>query len=253
MGIDWFFYYIIYAFLGYICEVIYVSTLKRKLTNRGYLYGPICPIYGYGAILVIGSLQWFYNNGMWYLVLISGCLLTTTLEYLTSVVMEYLFHMRWWDYSERKFNIKGRVCLRNSLMFTALVMIVMYLIHPLILNLLALINKDVKIVLFVILLSSTIIDTVFSTLRHIKATKIVDKIRLAISDKGSLPTKEQIIEGINNTKFVKFIKKYTTNYEMVVKNSDKTRIKLKDYIQTLRYKHNDEIKEEISTKDIEEK
>ena len=103
--------FFIYAFLGYICEVIYCSIGQRKLVNRGYLYGPICPIYGYGAVLVIFAMTPIKNLGTWYfpLVFLAGTVLVTVLEYLTSYVMEKLFHMRWWDYSRYKFQINGLV------------------------------------------------------------------------------------------------------------------------------------------------
>lgn len=245
---DWFFYYIIYAFLGYICEVVYVSVLRRKLTNRGYLYGPICPIYGYGAILVIACLKPLYDANLWYLVLILGFLLTTALEYLTSVALEYLFHMRWWDYSSRKFNIKGRVCLLNSTLFCLLVMAVMYLIHPQVLKLLGLItNQTTRVILFYVLLATTIIDTFFSTLRHLRATKIIDKIKAVLAKKPNASTK-RIGEYLNNNKIVNLFKKYTSNYEMLIKaNKGKGRIKLKEYLST--FKDQDEKTLEEKDKD----
>ncbi|UKI48764.1 MAG: putative ABC transporter permease [Clostridium sp.] len=101
-------YFFTYAFIGYVCEVIYCSIPKKKFVNRGYLYAPICPIYGYGAVIVILCFDWLTKYPWGFvLVAIGGMLLTSLLEYLTSFVMEKIFHMRWWDYSNHKFNIKG--------------------------------------------------------------------------------------------------------------------------------------------------
>lgn len=168
------FCFFIYAFLGYICEVIYCSIGQKKLVNRGYLYMPICPIYGYGAVLILLAMTPIAH--MWYLVLILGIVLTSGLEYLTSYVMELLFHMRWWDYSKRKFNINGRICLRNSLMFGALVMVVIYGIQPNLVRLLDLMSVPVLWTIDGILLAAMGIDTVFSTIKNINIAKVVAKI-----------------------------------------------------------------------------
>lgn len=168
------FCFFVYAFLGYICEVAYCSICQRKLVNRGYLYMPICPIYGCGAILILLSMLPLAN--MWYLVLILGILLTSGLEYLTSYVMELIFHMRWWDYSKRKFNINGRVCLRNSLMFGALVMLVIYGLHPLMIKLMDVMEILSIRIIISILLTGLIIDFIFSTIKNINIAKVVAKI-----------------------------------------------------------------------------
>lgn len=227
---DWFFYYIIYSFLGYICEVVYVSTLRHKLTNRGYLFGPICPIYGYGALIVIAMLYPLYDY--WYLVFFLGILLTSSLEYVTSFVLETFFHMRWWDYSDKKLNIKGRVCIRNSLLFGLLVMAVIYFLHPIVLKILGYITDDItKWILFCVLLVINIVDTILSTIRHMKAASIVDKIKSILADKINLPTKEKFIEYINNTKIVMFFKKYNNRYNMLVSpEKGKDRVSLKDFV-----------------------
>ena len=124
----WFIYFIIYAFSGYLCEVIYVFICTKKITNRGYLYGPLVPIYGFGAILILLPLS--YIKDYYVLVFLLGILITSSLEYLVSLFMELIFHMRWWDYSDKFLNINGRICLRNSLMFGILVVVVLYGIHP---------------------------------------------------------------------------------------------------------------------------
>lgn len=168
--------FFIYAFLGYVCEVIYCSIGQKKLVNRGYLYLPICPIYGFGAILIL-SLMWPIRE-MWYLVFFLGIFLTTTLEYLTSYVMELFFHMRWWDYSKRKWNINGRVCLRNSLLFGGLVMLVVYGIQPI---LFSWINKMSVLSLRIcngVLLFFFLIDFIFSTIKNINIAKVVSKLVL---------------------------------------------------------------------------
>ena len=124
--------FFIYSFLGWVCECIYCSIAQRKIINRGFLAGPYCPIYGFGAVFVLVLLQPFMDNPL--IVFLLGVLITSTLEYITSVVMEKIFHTRWWDYSHYKYNINGRVCLLNSFLFGVMSLFVVYIVHPPILH-----------------------------------------------------------------------------------------------------------------------
>lgn len=123
-----FVYFLIYSFLGFLIETSYVFLMDGKLVERGFLFGPVIPIYGFGAMAIISALNSYKNNI--FLIFILGVLLTSTLEYVTSYVMEKMFDMRWWDYTKQKFNIKGRICLRNSLMFGFLSVLLIQFIHP---------------------------------------------------------------------------------------------------------------------------
>lgn len=129
-------YFFIYSFLGWLCECIYCGIPAGHFINRGFLEGPYCPIYGFGALIVLYVLAPFSDQ--WVLLFLAGMILTSILEYLTSYVMEKLFHSKWWDYSQRRFNIHGRVCLRNSLMFGVMGIVVVGFVHPVII---AFLNK----------------------------------------------------------------------------------------------------------------
>lgn len=118
----------LYSFLGWVCESIYCSIGERKLINRGFLNGPVCPVYGFGAVIVVKLLTPFENNLV--LLFLTGMAATSVLEYITGFLLETLFHTKWWDYSGRKCNIHGRVCLRNSLLFGGLSVIAMKLVNP---------------------------------------------------------------------------------------------------------------------------
>ncbi len=202
--ISYFLLFIIYAFLGYICEVIYVFILTKKITNRGYLYGPLVPIYAFGAFLIILPLNEFnigsFIMDKWYLVILYGFLSTTLLEYLTSFIMEKIFHMRWWDYSDKFLNINGRVCLRNSLLFTILVVLVVYVLNPFLNNIVSYImNIEIlAYILFFVILATLITDIIFSTIKHINISKIIIKLN-EMKDKA-LEKKEEINAYFNNIK-----------------------------------------------------
>ena len=123
-----FLYFFIYSVLGWIVETLYCRVKGGKWTNRGFLFGPYCPIYGFGALIVIYFLNYFTASPI--KVFFYGMIFTTALEYLTSFLLEKMFNAKWWDYSSMKFNINGRVCLLNSLEFATLGMLLTYIIHP---------------------------------------------------------------------------------------------------------------------------
>ena len=110
---EYFLYFIIYSFLGWTMEVICKLVELKKFVNRGFLIGPICPIYGYGVlaiVLIIGSFK-----GDLLAVFLKSILVCSILEYLTSYLMEKIFKARWWDYSNKKFNLNGRICLETKI------------------------------------------------------------------------------------------------------------------------------------------
>lgn len=123
----WFLWLMIYSIIGWVYESTICSIGQRKLINRGFLNGPYCPIYGTGAVLVLLVLGRIQNP---VLLFFAGAVLTCSLEYLTSWLMEKLFHARWWDYSKRKFNIGGRVCLIGAIVFGAFSVVLILVLHP---------------------------------------------------------------------------------------------------------------------------
>ena len=124
-----FLYFIIASFLGYTMEVVKCSINTKKLVNRGFLFGPICPIYGVGFVLITWLLSKYQNDII--ILFLMGALITSAVEYYTSYVLELIFHNRWWDYSYRKDNINGRICLKNSILFGIGSVLIIRLINPL--------------------------------------------------------------------------------------------------------------------------
>ena len=182
-----FLYFLIYSILGWICEVIYCYIYDRKLTNRGFLDGPYCPIYGAGGIIVVYFLLPIKQFPI--LVFLLGMILTSILEYITSFVMEKLFDTRWWDYSNHKFNINGRVCLLNSTLFGILSLAVMYLVHPFVLNLIMMIpNNAIPIIATVLLViftadsAKTIFVLINLKQRLLKLKQLKEELDMKLSD-----------------------------------------------------------------------
>ena len=117
-----------FSFLGWLMEVMVVIFKERKIVNRGFLIGPCCPIYGFGGLIMTLLLQNIKNNPI--ILFLLSLLICSVLEYGTSYVMEKLFHARWWDYSNRKFNINGRICLTNMIAFGLLGCLIIYILDP---------------------------------------------------------------------------------------------------------------------------
>lgn len=123
-----FLYLFIYSVIGWICEVIFCKIVHGNWTNRGFLSGPYCPIYGFGALFILLLLKPFIQNP--FLIFILSILITTTLEYITSFAMEKIFNAKWWDYSNEPLNINGRVCIGTAIPFGILGLILIYFVHP---------------------------------------------------------------------------------------------------------------------------
>ncbi len=124
-----FFLLMVYSLIGWCGEMLYCSACQRRLCEkRGFLNGPLCPIYGHGALIVLFCLDGGCHSPI--LTFLLGGILTTMLEYLTSYAMEKLFHMRWWDYSQFKLQINGRVCLLNSTLFGLACVFLCHIANP---------------------------------------------------------------------------------------------------------------------------
>lgn len=123
-----FVYFVLYSFLGWVCETIYCSIDDKKFVNRGFLNGPFCPIYGTGALLVIDIFM-KYKDDLLVLFILS-VVITSIVEYITSYLLEKIFNLQLWDYSTYSFNLNGRVCLKNSFLFGVLAILAVEVIHP---------------------------------------------------------------------------------------------------------------------------
>jgi len=111
----WFLLFLIYSFIGWIIEMVIYLRRYKKVVDRGFLIGPYLPIYGIAVVLMIIFLRKYSDDIITLFCM--GAVLCSIVEYLTSYIMEKLFRARWWDYSDRRFNIEGRVCLKNSVLF----------------------------------------------------------------------------------------------------------------------------------------
>ena len=178
-GIDiriYFLLFMIYAILGWCMEVTCKLIQYKRFINRGFLIGPYCPIYGYGAILITFLLKKYTDDPI--ILFFMAIIICGTLEYLTSYFMEKIFKARWWDYSQKKFNINGRVCLNTIVPFGLLGLFIMYISNPFFISKIQQLPEMWLNILFWTLLIIYIIDNIVSgiVIRYVKKTeKIVGK------------------------------------------------------------------------------
>ena len=164
MVLDLFLYFIVYSFMGWVMETIFASINQRKFINRGFLIGPLTPIYGFGAILIIQSTRWIDNIliDSYISTLMSifiSTLLVTILEFITGFTLERVFSTKWWDYSKNALNLKGYICLKYSLLWGVLAFLLIQVIHPFIVRFIYLIPISVKGYIAALLLLCLLTDT----------------------------------------------------------------------------------------------
>lgn len=153
--------FLVYSFVGWVMETCYCWICTKKFVNRGFLIGPVVPIYGTGGVLVYVLLKRYLDMPL--VLFIMSIIICSLLEYFTSYYMEKLFKTRWWDYSNRKFNINGRVCLFNMICFGILSLVIMYGVNPFLLDTIHKIDPMVLKTVVSILMTIFLIDLGVST------------------------------------------------------------------------------------------
>lgn len=171
---EYLWYFFAYAFLGWCSEVVFAALKSGRFVNRGFLSGPICPIYGFGIVGVLlctaplqGNLLWLY---------LGSVVLTTLLELVTGFAMEKLFHQRWWDYSKMPLNIGGYVCLPFSLIWGIACVLIVKGLHPIVSGLVAMITEPWSSVLLGAFTALFILDVCVAAAKAFKLDRRLSQI-----------------------------------------------------------------------------
>ena len=175
-------YFLIYSCMGWCLEVIYAAATTGQLVNRGFLNGPVCPIYGFGMIIVLFVLTPLQHSIL--LLYIGGVILPSALELVGGWALYKLYHTRWWDYSDFPFNIGGYICLEFCLLWGVGTLVVMRIVHPVVADLVALIPPFVGVILMCFLYAVYAVDVVATA---IAASALAD----------TLDTMEQLGDSIH--------------------------------------------------------
>ena len=202
----------LYSFLGWLMETTLVSLQSKKFINRGFFMGPYCPIYGTGGVLLLVLSP--YKDSP-FLVFILSIVICSIIEYLTSYILEMIYKVRWWDYSDRMFNLNGRVCLFNSICFGLLGMLMVSYLNPVFLNLITSLSDTILTIIALTILIITLIDMsiTFSIMFDIRKTiiNLKDKTITSIFKKNQDNTEEVSKRVKNILKEKSIIHKHLSN------------------------------------------
>lgn len=172
--IQWGAFFFVYCFIGWCIESSIVSIERHKLINRGFLKMPLLPIYGSGALLLLIILLPYENNVV--LVYLLGLVAATILEYIVGTAMECIFKMKYWDYSNDKFNYKGRICLVSSLFWGVLSVVLVCFVHRYVERFISNFNYNLLVIYVIILTVVTVVDAISSVREAADIHKILEKI-----------------------------------------------------------------------------
>ena len=201
-------YFVIYSFLGWILESIVRTICERKIINTGFLIGPFCPIYGSAAIIMILFLGRFKNNIL--LLFFISVIVLSLWEYVVGVLLEKFFSTKYWDYSNHKFNYKGRICLSNSIAWGILGVLFINYIHPFIIQILDYVDFMYVAMIASIIAIILLIDAIISVIKVKNIKSTLDKIEeineqikqklLELKGKEKMSASDNIQNLLNNLK-----------------------------------------------------
>ena len=225
--------FFIFSIFGYLCEVVSVSIIDKRINlNRGYFIGPYLPIFGFGSLFILIFLDKYKND---YLVLfVLGMISCCILEYVTSYVLEKIFKLRWWDYSNKKFHINGRISLETGLLFGFGSVFIVWFSNKYLYNLLDKIPHNILIIISMFLLVCFIIDFFVSTSIIIG----LRKTRLAFNELDDT-------EKVRNEMFKELSKHIYLNKRFIdsfprIRLDDESFAKINKILEKIRKKGNDE-------------
>lgn len=219
----YFILFLIYAFVGWIMEIAVTYYHSKKIINRGFLLGPYCPIYGYSSIIMILYLNNYKDNPL--TVFLLAVVVCSFIEYMISFIMEKLFKARWWDYSNRKFNINGRICLTNAFFFGLLGTLLVYFINPFLENILYGFNPNIINIISIILMILFTLDFITSMYVTFKLKNNLSRFNTDCTEELKKKIKEKIENKFLNQRLFKAYPRYKVNFMKKLEEYKKEKIK----------------------------
>ena len=231
--------FMIYSLLGWGIEVVYHAVTLGVVVNRGFLNGPVCPVYGCGVICVLGVIK-KAGESMGYsgnietaspaVLFVVGITFATAIELIAGAALDKLFHARWWDYSREKFNFKGYICLKFSIIWGLIIAFVLRVIHPGIQNIVGLIPSGIGLIVLVIIYIVFVTDIILTTLAVLKLNKQLDA--LDELQKSILLISDGMSEVIG-TGTIKTVEKLETGKELAKGEYEQKKQKLEELLAHL--------------------
>ena len=210
-----FYFFVLYSFLGWITETTFVSIGRKQFVNMGFLDGPFSPIYGSGALAVILFIFPFHHN--FFIFFIMSTVIASIIEYITSLFFEKGFNIVWWDYSDKPFNLHGRICLQYSFYWGILSALTLTFVHPHIIPFVNLLSNHIGLIGVIIFMIYFIIDATdtFNDLLQFKqiiSQKISKSIKLNKKISRLMKSFPDFKSKINNDFIIQLKLKIKSNY-----------------------------------------
>ena len=171
---EWLLVFYLYCFLGWCFESAVVSVQQRRFVNRGFLRGPMLPIYGFGATLLLHIALPLHAHPVW--LFFASMVAATVFEYIVGVVMERLFKIKYWDYSEHRFQFRGYICLQSSVCWGVMGLLLTWVIHPPVEALVVGLPFVLLLVLDVLLSAAFVSDVVVSVRAALDLAKLLEEL-----------------------------------------------------------------------------
>ncbi len=217
-----FMFFFLASIFGYIAECTFVSIGNKKLTlNRGFLMGPYIPIYGAGTCTVVIILKDYMDDPVIFFFMTT--IICSFIEYITSLVLEKIFKVRWWDYSHEKFNINGRICLKNSFLFGLAGLTVLYTLYPLMCDFLSIIPNTILEVVGVLCFIAFISDFIFTT-------KALINVKSSLKDIKGDATEEA------HKEVIKALEKHEFQFNRLISSHPNIELFNSDTVKKFKYK-----------------
>ncbi len=218
-------YLILYSFAGWVLESVCKTVEQRKFVNSGFLYGPFCPIYGFGALIMLLCLSFLKEKPI--LLFIAAFFILSVWEYLVGIFLEKVFKTKYWDYSHLKFNFQGRVCLKNSLFWGVLGVLFICIIHPFIEKYITMIPIAILLYINIILGIAIFVDLIFSIIAITNFESMLNKIN-ELGDNIKEKVKElKELNDKNRPKVAVIEKSSIENIENIIQELKRKEAKLK--------------------------
>lgn len=253
MLIELLYLFFVYAVLGWIVEVVFHVVTIGSFTNRGFLKGPYCPIYGFGKIFILYLLNPYIGNLP--ILFILSMAITTLIELIAGYILEHFLHKRWWDYSDLPFNYRGYICLKFSIYWGMGALFVVKFVHPIINHIYRHLPHFIILALIIIMFSMMVIDFI-TTLANIlglnkqisQIEEIENRITKLSNDMGEIITEGVLISQEGSKKIEEALNENLKAYETLIEKASKKHKRIIMAFPNIRDTRNNELLEKIKHK-----
>ena len=221
--------FMIYSFLGWVVEVVKLSIKEKRFVNRGFLIEPLCPIYAVGAVLITWLTKKYENDV--FILFILSIIICGVLEYFVSFLFEKVFKVKWWDYSDRKYNINGRITLNNLFGFGLLGLLILLILNPFFMGIIDKIPTKVIYILSTIVFGIFVLDIVVSFFITYNITIVTKEIIASTPKDSTSVIKSKVFKTLRENYFTRRIISAFPDIKIIKENFIKAGSKIKNTLK----------------------